>query len=129
MSRSALLMILLLAVSANCGGSDVKLDATKLTLEFAYRLEGEPTANLEGQPGAAPSGASIVCRRAADHDWRLGDGEAAADGSFDIPLDARPFPLDEISSETFNTLNDAVQCRAESGPWVSPLRQPRIAIE
>jgi hypothetical protein len=119
-----------LATSAGCGrNADVELDATKLTFELQYRLAGAPTANLEGQPGAAPAGASIDCRLAQDHDWRVGEGEARQDGGFDITLDARPWPFESLAPDNLSTLNQTIECRAEDGPWVHPLREPRIAVE
>lgn len=108
--------------------SGTKLDATKLTLELAYSGGEAPAVNLEGQPEAAPAGARITCRREDNHDFRIGDGEAGEDGSFDIPLDGRAFPEDVPNSEVFRALNDTVQCRADSGDWVQPLRPPRIAV-
>jgi hypothetical protein len=119
-----------LAALPGCGrGNDVELDATKLTFELQYRLAGEPSANLEGLRGAAPSGASIVCRLAQDRDWRVGEGEAGQNGGFDITLDARPWPFESLAPDNLATLNQSIECRAEDGPWVHPLREPRISVE
>jgi hypothetical protein len=129
-SKTIALLIGGLLVLTSCGpGSDTELDATKLTLELQYRLTSEPTANLEGQPGAAPAGAAIVCRLSEDHDWRVGEGEAGPDGGFEIVLDARPWPFESLAERGLATLNQSVECKADDGPWVHPLREPRVAVE
>ena len=108
-------------------GDESELEATRMTLELTYPTTGAPTASLEGQPDAAPSDARITCRSTAD-DLRLGDGRAAADGSFNIALDPATWPLDNISGESYQQLNATLECRAGTGPWVQPLRPPRVAI-
>jgi hypothetical protein len=108
-------------------GDEAELEATRMTLELTYPTSGEPTANLEGQPDAAPSNARITCR-ATSNDRRLGEGRATADGSFDIALDPAAWPLDTISGAAYQTLNATLECRAGTGPWVKPLRPPRVAI-
>jgi hypothetical protein len=131
------LILALLALAAAAGvtiglivtsGDDgAELEATRMTLELTYPTSGEPTANLEGQPDAAPAGARITCRATSD-DSRLGEGRAAEDGSFDIPLDAAPWPLDSLSGAAYQQLNTMLECRASTGPWTQPLRPPRVAI-
>ena len=133
---SIVLAVILVAVAgiaaailiASGRDSGTKLDATKLTLELTYSGSDAPAVNLEGQPQAAPVGARITCRREDNHDFRIGDGEAGEDGSFDIELDGRAFPEDVPNHDIFRTLNDTVQCRADSGDWVQPLRPPRVTI-
>ena len=46
----------------------------------------------------------------------------------DIPLDPDLWPLDTISGAAYQTLNATLECRAGTGPWVQPLRPPRVAI-
>ncbi len=121
----ALLVILFLV--ARSGAGNAELDATLLTLELSYPAGQSPAANLEGQPGAAPGGATITCR-AADGGQRLGRATANDDGSFDIALDSSPWPLDSLTGDGAKTLNDRVECHAGSGDWVAPLRQPRVRI-
>jgi hypothetical protein len=131
------LILALLALAAAAGvtigliitsrGDETELVATRMTLELTYPTSGEPTANLEGQPDAAPSNARITCRATSD-DRRLGEGRAAGDGSFDIPLDPESWPLDTISGTAYQTLNATLECRAGTGPWIQPLRPPRVAI-
>jgi hypothetical protein len=122
---AALLAVVLIA---SRGGSGTRLDATKLTLELTYSSDEFPTVNLEGQPEAAPAGARIVCRREDDADFRIGDGVAGEDGSFDLPLDGRAFPDDVPTNDEFRTLNQSVECRADEGSWVQPLRPARISV-
>lgn len=108
-------------------GDETSLEATRMTLELTYPTSGEPTANIEGQPDTAPSDARITCRSTSD-DRRLGEGRAAGDGSFDILLDPAAWPLDTISGAAYQTLNATLECRADTGPWIQPLRPPRVAI-
>ncbi len=108
-------------------GDETALEATRMTLELTYPTAGDQTANLEGQPNAAPANVRIVCRATSD-EQRLGEGRATGDGSFDIPLDPAIWPLDAISGSSFETLNETLECRAGTGPWVQPLRPPRVAI-
>lgn len=131
------LMIALLALAVAAGvtvgliitsrSDETELEATRMTLELTYPTTGERTANMEGQPNAAPSNARIVCR-ATSNEQRLGEGRASGDGSFDIALDPEIWPLDAISSGAFESLNETLECRAGTGPWIQPLRPPRVAI-
>lgn len=131
------LLLALLALAAAAGvtigliitsrGDETELEATRMTLELTYPTTGNPTANLEGQVDAAPSGARITCRATSDA-HRLGEGRATGDGAFDIALDAATWPLDEISGAAYQTLNATLECRAGTGPWTQPLRPPRVAI-
>ena len=105
----------------------IELNASLLTLELGYPISGEPTAVLSGEATAAPPGAPVTCRRTADKQ-ALGEGEARDDGSIALPLDASAWPIESLSGDAWKTLNDSLECRAGSGPWVQPLRQPRIAI-
>ncbi|HEX5164762.1 MAG TPA: hypothetical protein VFV93_05145, partial [Thermomicrobiales bacterium] len=66
-------------------------------------------------------------RATGDH-ARLGEGHAANDGSFDIPLDPAPWPLESITGDAYKTLNTTLECRAGAGPWTQPLRPPRVGI-
>jgi hypothetical protein len=109
------------------GGDETELEATRMTLELIYPTSGEPSANVEGQPGAAPSGARITCRSTSD-DSRLGEGRAADDGSFDIALDPTLWPLDALTGAAYQQLNTTLECRAATGPWTQPLRPPRVAV-
>jgi hypothetical protein len=109
------------------GGDETELEATRMTLGLIYPTSGEPTANVEGQPGAAPSGARITCRSTSD-DSRLGEGRAADDGSFDIALDPTLWPLDALTGAAYQQLNTTLECRAATGPWTQPLRPPRVAV-
>jgi hypothetical protein len=110
------------------GGDDAAtLDATKLTLELSYPVNAAPIANLNGQPGAAPDGATITCR-ATSGKQRIGQGEAGGDGAFDVSLDAAQWPLDTLTRDGYATLNQTLECRAGTGDWVHPLRQPRVKI-
>jgi hypothetical protein len=134
---SPLLMVALIALAAAVGltvgliitsrGDEAKLEATRMTLELSYPTSGEPSANLEGQPDAAPSNARITCRATSDNHV-LGEGRAADDGTFDIPLDATHWPLESLTGTAYPTLNTTLECRAGTGPWVQPLRPPRVAI-
>lgn len=131
------LMLALLALAVAAGltigliitsrGDDTELEATRMTLELTYPTTGDPTANLEGQPNSAPSSARITCRATSD-DQRLGEGRAADEGSFDIALDPARWPLESITGDAYQTLNTTLECRAGNGPWVQPLRPPRVAI-
>lgn len=105
----------------------IELNASLLTLELAYPVGGEPTALLSGQRTAAPPGAPVACRRTSDQ-LSLGEGESRDDGSIALPLDASTWPVEALTGDAWKTLNDSLECRAGSGPWVNPLRQPRIAI-
>jgi|GEM_PF-1773224 len=109
------------------GDDEAALEPTRMTLELTYPTAGEPTANLEGQPDAAPGDVRITCRATSDN-TPLGDGRSAEDGSFDIALDATHWPLDTITGETYQQLNTTLECRASTGPWTQPLRPPRVAI-
>jgi hypothetical protein len=109
------------------GNDDATLDATKMTLELSYPVGASATANLNGQAGAAPAGAPITCRVASSKQ-RIGQGEAGDDGSFDITLDAATWPLESLSRDGYTQLNKTLECRAGSGDWVTPLRQPRVKI-
>jgi hypothetical protein len=110
------------------GGDDAAtLDATKITLELSYPVDAAPIATLNGQPGAASDGATIACR-ATSGKQRIGQGEAGDDGAFDVPLDAAQWPLDALTRENYTTLNQTLECRAGTGDWVQPLRQPRVKI-
>lgn len=121
----ALLGILLLISTQS--DDPVELNASLLTLELAYPVVGEHSAVLDGQATSAPPGASVACRTNPDK-RPLGEGEARDDGSIVLPLDASPWPLESLSGDAWKTLNDTLECRAGTGPWVQPLRQPRIAI-
>lgn len=131
------LLLALLALAAAAGvtigliitsGNDAtELSATRMTLELTYPTSGGPMANLEGQPDAAPANARITCRSTSD-DGRLGEGRADGDGAFDIALDANSWPLESIAGDTYEKLNATLECRAGTGPWVQPLRPPRVAI-
>ena len=135
LSPPLILALLALAVAASVAigliitsrADETELEATRMTLELTYPTTGEPIANLEGQPDAAPSESRITCR-ATDNDRRLGEGRAAADGSFDIALDATTWPLDNITRDSYQQLNTTVECRAGTGPWTEPLRPPRVVI-
>jgi hypothetical protein len=109
------------------GGDEVELDARKLMLELAYPPAGAVTAVIDGQPEAAPAGARVSCRTTDDR-RALGQGRAAADGSLRIELDAAPWPLESLTGDAWQTLNQTLECRAESGPWVQPLRPPYVAV-
>lgn len=122
---AGIVAIILIASGRNSGTT---LDATRLTLELAYSTSDAPTVNLEGQPEAAPAGAHVICRREDNHDFRIGEGVVGPDGSFDIALDGRAFPEDVPTNDVFRTLNSTVQCHADSGEWVTPLRPARIAV-
>ena len=121
----ALVVILVLVARSGAGGDP--LDARLLTLELAYPAGQPAVANGEGQPGAASGGATVTCR-AADGHQRLGRATAGDDGSFDVELDPAPWPLDSLTGDGAKTINDRVECRAGSGDWVTPLRQPRVRI-
>ncbi len=108
-------------------GDETQLEATRMTLELTYPTTGEPTASLEGQPDAAPADARVTCRSTRDND-RLGDGRASGDGSFNIALDPAIWPLESISGDSYEQLNSTLECRSGTGPWVQPLRPPRVAI-
>lgn len=122
---AAVVAVILLSTG---GETNARLDTTKLTLELAYPTGGNTTANLEGQPGAAPPGAPIACRSAGDR-RRLGEGTADDNGSFDVAIDPSAYPREKLTGDTYNQLNGTIECRAGDGPWVQPLRPPRVAIE
>lgn len=134
---SPLLMLAMIALAAGLGltigliitsrGDETRLEATRMTLELSYPTVGDPTANLEGQPGAAPANTRITCRATSDNHL-LGEGRAIDDGSFDITLDPAYWPLDSLTGTAFPTLNTTVECRAGTGTWIQPLRPPRVAI-
>lgn len=127
-------MLLLVAVAgATIGlivtsrGDETALAPTRMTLELSYPTSGEPAANLQGQPNAAPAGSRVTCRATSDRQ-RLGAGRAGDDGSFDITLDPAEWPLDGLRGAAYKTLNSTIECRAGAGPWTQPLRPPRVAI-
>lgn len=122
---AALVIILILAARSGSGGSE--LDARLLTLELTYPAGQPAIANIEGQPKAARGGATVTCR-ATDSHQRLGRATAGDDGSFDVVLDAAAWPIESLTGEGAKTLNERVECRAGSGDWVTPLRQPRVRI-
>lgn len=122
----ALLGTLLLIANRDSGDS-VELNASLLTLELAYPESGDPTATLDGEATAAPPGSTVSCRTTSDK-RSLGEGEARDDGSVALPLDASPWPIDALGGDAWKTLNDSLECRAGTGSWVQPLRQPRVAI-
>lgn len=128
MRRSAALVavVALAVLLAACGGRGPKLDATKLTLELAYPPAGDPTAALTGQATAAPDGAKITCRL-TDGRRALGTGKAERGGAFSVPLDATAFPLEQLPRQA-SDINKSIECRAGDGPWVHPLRPPRVAV-
>jgi hypothetical protein len=118
-------LLLLLALAA-CGGGGPKLNAARITLELAYPPTGQPTATLDGQPAAAPGHIRVACRL-TDGGKALGTGAAEADGSFALPLDADAFALAGLPA-TPGQINQLLECRAGDGPWVTPLRPPRVSI-
>jgi len=121
----ALVIILVLVARAGSGGSS--LDARLLTLELSYPAGQTAVANINGQPAAAQAGATVTCR-AVDGHQRLGRATVNSDGSFDVALDPGPWPIDSLTGDGAKTINARVECRAGSGDWVKPLRQPRVRI-
>ncbi len=122
----AALFVILLLISTR-DDDPVELNASLLTLELAYPVSGEPTATLNGQPTAAPPNAPVSCRAMSDK-RSLGEGEARDDGSVQLLLDNSLWPLESLTGDAWKSLNNTLECRAGTGPWVQPLRQPRIAI-
>lgn len=123
----AVLIGVTLAIIRNRDSGQQLLGA-RMTLELSYPLTSDPVAFMEGQAGAAPSGATITCRTATQPNLRLGDGTAADDGSFRVDLDSSPWPLDSLGSDLYNQLNSSIECRAGTGEWVQPLRPPRVSV-
>lgn len=120
-------LIVILILVARSGLGDDRLEATKLTLELSYPAGQAAIANIEGQPGAAPGGATVTCR-ASESGQRIGRATAGTDGGFNVGLDPAPWPLHSLIGDGSKTLSDRVECRAGSGDWVKPLRQPRVRI-
>jgi hypothetical protein len=104
------------------------LAGARMTLVLSYPIVAEPIASMEGQPEAAPANARVSCRTTSAPQRIIGQGVANADGSFTIPLDASPWPLDSLGNDLYNQLNSSVECRAGNGPWVRPLRPPRVSV-
>lgn len=122
---SALWLALTMTLSA-CGGSKAELDAALLRLELRYPVAGQPDLRVTGQAASAPSGATVSCRATGERQT-LGRVAAAEDGSFQIPLAPEAYPMKQLAGD-FMDLNRTLECRADSGPWVSPLRPPLVAI-
>lgn len=114
-------------LAAACGGDDARIDATLLRLELRYPVHGSPDLRVTGQEAAAPRGATISCRTTDDEKRLLGSVEAGEDGSFQLVLDADTYPVNALAGD-FMALNATLECRADGGPWVSPLRAPLVAI-
>jgi hypothetical protein len=123
----AILIGVTLAIIRNREGGG-QLAGALMTLELRYPLTSEPVAFMDGQRGAAPSGALVICRTVAQPHLRLGEGTADADGSFRVELDPSPWPLDSLGSDLYNQLNSSIECRADRGDWVRPLRPPRVSV-
>jgi hypothetical protein len=108
---------------------EAQLAGARMTLVLAYPITADPVASMQGQPGAAPANARISCRTVALPQRILGQGIANADGSFEILLDPAPWPLESLGNDLYNQLNSSIECRAGgSGPWVRPLRPPRVSV-
>ena len=118
-------LVALLAFSA-CGGRGPELAAATMTLELAYPLGGASSARMIGTPKTAPSGARVTCRLTAGG-RKVGESKAASDGSFALELDPAAFPFEAMPRPP-SEINASVECRAGDGPWVSPLRPPRVLI-
>lgn len=116
----------LVVVLSGCGGGGPKLDAAKVRLELRYPVAADPDLRIIGQESSAPRGATVSCRT-TDERLPLGRAVAAEDGSFVLVFTAPVFPLEALSGD-FMDLNRVVECRANGGPWVSPLRPPLVAI-
>lgn len=114
-------------LTAACGSDGAKIDATLLRLELRYPVHSAPDLRVTGQEAAAPRGATISCRTTDDEKRLLGSVEAGDDGSFQLVLDAETYPVNTLAGD-FMALNATLECRADSGPWVSPLRAPLVAI-
>jgi len=123
----AVLIGVTLAIIRNRDSGE-RLVGARMTLELSYPVTDDPLAVMEGQPGAAPSGAAVACRTFAQPNLRLGEGVAAGDGSFRIELDPAPWPLESLGSDLYNQLNSSIECRAGTGDWVRPLRPPRVSV-
>jgi hypothetical protein len=125
--RQLILACTALLALAGCGDSGAELDAALLRLELRYPVSGQPDLRITGQDASAPRGATIVCRTTGDERVPLGRADANEDGSFEIALDDAAYPMNELSGD-FMDLNRTLECRADGGPWVSPLRPPLVAI-
>jgi hypothetical protein len=110
-----------------CGGGGTELDAALLRLELRYPVTGEPDLRITGQGASAPRGATVSCRLTAENKPALGRIDVNEDGSFELALEAETYPMNSLSGD-FMDLNRTVECRADGGPWVSPLRPPLVAI-
>jgi hypothetical protein len=121
------LCALLLGTLSGCGGSAAELDAALLRLELRYPVAGDPDLRITGQEASAPRGSTVSCRTTGDDAMALGRVAANENGSFEISLDADAYPMNALTGD-FMALNSTVECRADGGPWVSPLRPPLVAI-
>lgn len=119
-------MLLLLAA---CGGGGPSLDNRVLQLNLTYSISGPVEAILSGGNGAAAAGAEVECRLTASGRPVVGVAVASDTGAFEMELDLELLPQQLPDNDTFQRLNDTVECRSGSGSWSNPLRQPVLRIE
>lgn len=127
--KAVIAALLILLVLAACGGSGPSLDNRVLQMNLTYSINGPVEAILRGSEGAAAAGAEVECRLTASGRPVVGAALASDTGSFDMELDLELLPQQLPDSDTFQRLNESVECRSGSGSWSSPLRQPVLRIE
>lgn len=122
-----ILLVTLLLVG--CGGGGPSIDARVLQLQLTYSIDGPTSALVTGGDGAVSSGSDVECRLTGGGRPQVGTSVANDTGGFEMQLDLELLPQQLPDSETFERLNESVECRSGSGSWENPLRQPVLRVE
>lgn len=110
-----------------CGGG-AKLDDRVLQLSVTYSAEGPILATMQGDRGAATSGATVECRLTTEGKPLVGQATADQFGAFEMTLDHTEFPDRLPSADEYREFNETIECRPKGGSWETPLRQPVIRV-
>lgn len=125
-----LLTIILAGLLLNgCGGGGPEIDARVLQLSLTYSIDGPRAGTVNGDKGAATSGAEVECRLTGGDKPQIGTATAGETGAFEMDLDLASLPQQLPDGDTYNQLNESVECRSGDGSWKHPLRQPVLQIE
>lgn len=127
--RTFVIFTLVGLMLGSCGGGGPTIDARVLQLNLTYSFDGPTVAFLLAGDGAATSGSDVECRLTAGGRPIIGSAVAGETGAFEMPLDLELLPQQLPDSDTFQQLNETVECRSGDGSWANPLRQPRLEIE
>lgn len=121
--------LLLTLLLAGCGGGGPRIDARVLQLQLAYSIDGPTAALVTGGDGAASAGSDVECRLTGSGRPQVGASVANDTGAFEMQLDLNLLPQQLPDAETFEQLNESIECRSGSGSWEHPLRQPVLRVE